>query len=608
MRSPLDSAPAGAREAAVRWSGGALDDVALRDRVADLRVELDGLPEDALVGVRIGNQPAFLVTVLACLEARRAVLPIDPLWTATEWAYASARAGPTLLVETDDTPVGGRASWRLDPEGRLLARPPGPGRPALFDTRGVAVVHWSSGSTGRPQPMAIEPDALAFRIASTRQAFEIGPGDRVLAVVPLAHCHGLDCIALPTLSAGAELILLDPLAADPARVLAAVDRHGITHLSALPRFYTRLLEQAGSRRELGTLRRVLCGSAALHPDCAREFADVFGQRIRAGYGITEIGVVSLDREPEPGRFDSVGPVLPGIEGRIEEPDADGVGPLWLRSPGAARGYLGDDAATAERFVDGWLATHDLVRAGPDGALEIKGRTSRFINVNGAKVDPSEVEHAVEALPWVAGCAVAGVVDDVGIERVVAWVETHTDEVPPDRQGALRGGVAARLALFKIPTEILFVEALPRSPLGKVLYTRLPPPPQPGGRVTEPRAEPHAEPRAQAFVHAQAATNETERRVADLWCEVLGLDEVGVGVDFFACGGDSLRLVQLHAALRDRLGATLQLVDLFRHPTVRAQAAALSGARSSAVDEALRRASRQRAARDRRPGAGPARPR
>lgn len=498
--------------------------------------DFEVLPRNALHVRPLRNDIKHVIAALACIEARRTLVLFDPLWTDAERREATVRV----------------AAMRF----------------ALDD---VAVVHWSSGSTGRPKPIAVPRDALAARIESVIEAFAIGPGDRVLAMVPLNHCHGFDCIALPTLAAGAELVLLDPLQATPEMVTRLVARHRLTHVSALPRFWEQLVASSIEPDSWRSVKQPLCGSAALRPACSRAFAERFGIAVRTGYGVTEIGVISLERQDgATPRHDSVGRVLPGIDWRLVACAESGAGELEVRGPGLGRVDLDGMDGGPPRLVDGWLRTHDVVRVDADGRLKVVGRQSSFINVNGTKVDPREVEEAIAELPFVAECAVKGVADSDGSERVEAWIVARPLLAPTDIAAALRAGVAARLSLAKVPTQVHSVAQLPRNSLGKVLYPALcsAPPPTLSSTSSPPSAA------AGAAITAAPAGTSTERQLAAIWAAVLGRATVGLDDGFFAAGGDSAGLLRLLERLRGGLAPAFTLADLFRHPTIRTQAAAL----------------------------------
>ena len=502
----------------------------------------------------------------------------------------------TLLVQSETTPERGLARTELgapelllDAGGRPAMSPAEKARASASPLTDVAVVHWSSGSTGEPKPIAVSAPALAERAGCLARAAPFSTEDRTLCALPLSHCHGIECLAMPTLAAGAELVLLDPLRAGAERVARWIERHRITFFSALPRFYEELLRLELDPAGLASLRMPMCGSAALHPQTSRRFAERFGMHIGQGYGLTEIGVICLNQHAHrPLRYDSVGPVLEGIEWRIDNPDEEGVGELWVRSPGCAP-YVGAAAG------QGWLRTQDLVRADDDGYLYLTGRCSGFLNVNGAKADPHEIERAVEELDWVGASAVRGWTDERGLERIACYVEPAHGAPPVEFPAEeVQRQVAERLTIFKVPTWVVCLDRLPRTPLGKMAYARLPWPGAGQERQAQ-RGEPSRPPR-----------DEAERSVAALWAEVLGLDRVDLRTGFASLGGTSLQMVTLLERLNQRFGRELALVDLFRLPTVEAQAAELGrhpgngaapagGDVASAVEAARERAARQRRA-------------
>ena len=552
-----------------------LDYPTLEARVEDLRLRLAETPADALVALRIGNEPAFLVAFLACARARRPVVLVDPLWKAAEIQRAESLLDISLWIQSGEGLEHSGPVWTLSVDGRVsepLERVSSGSDTVLEST---AVVHWSSGSMGPPKPLLFSPHQLAERAACLAANAPFDPGERVLCSLPLSHCHAIEYLALPTLAIGGELVLMDPLRAAAADVVQTIRECRVTFFSALPRFYEEVLELDVDPTSMRTIRMPMCGSAALDPNVARQFHERFGVPIGQAYGLTEIGMVSLNRHRDPPiRYASVGTVLTGIDWRIHEPNRDGAGELWLRSPGCVG--QGDD---------GWLRTHDRVRADADGYLYVLGRNSRFINVNGAKADPREIERAIETLPWVAECAVKGWSDRQGVERIVAYVCSGAGASVERPAEEVQRHVVESLSILKLPTRVVVLTQLPRTSLGKVAYAELPRP---------------AEEEAPEQASYRPPRDDTERIVAGIWCEVLQRERVGVRDRFTELGGGSLQLVQLTARLEERFGRRLSLVDLFRYPTVEAQAGLLAETRQpSGLETVSERGERQRRALRRR---------
>ncbi|MHC4380882.1 MAG: AMP-binding protein, partial [Planctomycetota bacterium] len=346
-------------------------------------------------------------------------------------------------------------------------------------------------------------------------------------------------------------------------------REGITLFSSLPRFYTELLHVPHVPGCFTDLRVAISASAALEPDVAEACSRSIGIPVQLGYGLTEIGVVCLNRHlQEPLRFGSVGPVLPGIDWRIED------GELFLRGPGFCAGRTG------------WQATGDRMRADPDGYLTYLGRTTSFLNINGAKVDPTELERCIAALDWVEECAVRGVSVPEGGEKIAAYVVVSLDaEVDfPGQQVQLH--VAETLSIFKVPTYVTMMAELPRSSVGKVRYAELPEPQAADRGVSDSRPEPPGQ--------------EEEQAIAAVWSQVLGLDAVPLDRSFTDLGGTSVQLLSVLDGLQRAFGDTFDIVDMFRYPTVRHLAAAVrAGGEVDPLEDARQRAERQRAALKRR---------
>ena len=566
---------------AIRWGNRTVRYGELDSRIKALALILEATQPETVLGIRIGNEPAFVVAYLACLAAKRTVVLLDPLWTSSELRYAASEVNLAVLIETELTGEGalacdifGARQHVLESSGDPVGAFPELQRMPESESSDFAVVYWSSGSTGRPKPIAVPEAALAFRVGSLIEAIGLGPGDRTLCILPLSHCHGIECLTLPTLFSGSELVLADPRSAEPNKTAKLIGAAQITFFSALPKFYASLLEGSIDPSEFHSLRLPFCGSAALDPEVARGFKERFGVRIEQGYGLTEIGVISLTLQSQnEAPLDSVGRVLAGIEWRIEAADSGGAGELWVRSAGLISG--------GERIHEGWLRTEDLVCADADEFLFVRGRISTFINVNGSKADGLEIERVIAALPWVDECAVAGAKDEHGVERIVAYVvldEGHDQDQP---RAAVRLCVAESLSLFKVPAEVVLLAGLPRSSLGKVLYADLPE---------------AIEQRSLAPESATLLKSDFEREVGKVWCAVLNVASIGAHDSFMDSGGTSVLLVDLQSRLKERFEREFALADFFRYPTVAMLAEALEKpATTEVVDEARERGRRQREA-------------
>jgi len=344
----------------------------------------------------------------------------------------------------------------------------------------VAALVYTTGTTGQPKGVMLSHASLLFVAATSSRLRGLTPDDRAYGGLPISHVYGLTSVLLGTLYAGACLLLAPHF--DAARLLAAIRAGELTIVQGVPAMYARLLalaegEGKGEARPVrSTLRFCYAGGSPLDPALKGAVEALFGLPLHNGYGLSETApTVSQTRLDAPRADTSVGMPIPGVAVRIVGKQGLDVAPgeageLWVRGPNLMRGYYRDAAATeAALRPGGWLATGDLARQGPDGALFLLGRTKELIIRSGFNVYPVEVETALNAHPNVVQSAVIGRPLPDGEEEVIAFVEAR----------GVSGAVLAdwlrpRLAPYKRPARIVFMDAMPAAPSGKILKSRLPP--------------------------------------------------------------------------------------------------------------------------------------
>jgi len=411
----------------------------------------------------------LVVAYLAALRLGLVVVPANTAYLEREIAHVVGDAEPRAAIVDDPA----RGEWaRKAAGGDLLVVGPEADLPDAdppeLDLAGrgdPALLCYTSGTTGAPKGAVLRHGNLLASAQALRLAWRWTEGDRLVLALPLFHIHGLGVGLHGTLLAGASAVLLPRFDVDP--VLDAVRDHRATLFFGVPTMYARL---AGSPRagELAALRLLVSGSAALPPTVFERLAERAGQRVLERYGMTEtIMNVSNphDGERRPG---TVGLPLPGVELRL----ADGDGEVLLRGPNVFGGYWRNPQATAEAFdADGWFRTGDLGSIDELGYLRIEGRSKELIITGGYNVHPREVEELLLEHPAVAEVAVVGTPSEEWGEVVTAFVVPADHADPPDPQEllAFAGG---RLAAFKRPRLVRYLEALPRNALGKVLKHEL----------------------------------------------------------------------------------------------------------------------------------------
>ncbi len=328
----------------------------------------------------------------------------------------------------------------------------------------IAALVYTTGTTGNPKGVMLSHANLLFVAATSSRLRGLVSSDRAAGVLPISHVYGLASVMLGTLYAGACLHLMPRF--DAAALLAQIRAGELTIVQGVPAMYARLLALAGPGPIASSLRFCYAGGSPLDPQLKRAVETLFGLPLHNGYGLTESApTVCQTRLDAPRADTSVGHPIPGVEVRIAP-----SGELWVRGPNVMAGYYRDQAATAAvRMPGGWLATSDLARMDEDGALFILGRLKELIIRSGFNVYPPEVEAALGSHPAVLQSAVVGRPLADGDEEVLAFVETKE---AVDAQ-ALQEWLLPRLAPYKRPARIVFMDALPAAPSGKVLKHRLP---------------------------------------------------------------------------------------------------------------------------------------
>jgi fatty-acyl-CoA synthase len=264
---------------------------------------------------------------------------------------------------------------------------------------------------------------------------------------------------------------------DPADVLATIERESIDTLIAVPVMLHRILDlpdDVRRRHDTSSLRVVFLSGSALPGDLATRWMDEFGDNVYNLYGSTEVAAVAMagpaDLRAAP---DSAGPVLPGVDVRLLD-DADqevspgSTGRIFVRTGMMFEGYTGGGS---KAVIDGHMSTGDIGRIDADGRLHVEGREDDMLITGGENVQPQEIEDVLALHPLVDEAAVVGIPDDDLGQRLVAFVAAEDSSSPPDVD-ELRAWVRERLAGYKVPKEIRFVDRLPRNPTGKVVRRAL----------------------------------------------------------------------------------------------------------------------------------------
>jgi malonyl-CoA/methylmalonyl-CoA synthetase len=450
---------------------------------ADLRDAVSAVAADLRTAKRVAvwaqSRSETVISVLATLAAGAAVVPINPKAGERELEHVLSDAQPDLLLASADAdlaPVEGKLPVRTvdasDRSGAELGPPP--------DGEAVAIVLYTSGTTGPPKGVLLPHRAVESNLAALADAWQWTASDRLVHGLPLFHIHGLVLGTLGPLRLGGTLEHVGRFS--PAAVADALGRGG-TMLFGVPTMYHRLAAEAEADQRIADALRearlLVSGSAALPAALHGRLERVCGQQVVERYGMSETGMIASVRADGERRPGSVGAPLPGVDVQLldddgrplaSEDDAT-IGEVAVRGPNLFLGYLNRPEATDEAMRDGWFLTGDLAMRAADGYLRLVGRRSTdLIKSGGYKIGAGEIENALLEHAGVAEVAVTGEPDDDLGERVVAWVVSREGEAPEAQE--LIDLVARLLTPHKRPREVRFVASLPRNEMGKVLKREL----------------------------------------------------------------------------------------------------------------------------------------
>ena len=435
-------------------------------------------PGDRLL-VQVEKSVENVLLYLAALRSGLIYVPLNTAYTPTELAYFISDAEPSVLIceparaEALAVPDGVRY-LTLDAHGQgTLAEAVAAVAPMRFETierrrDDLAAILYTSGTTGRSKGAMLSHDNLASNALTLKEYWRWRSGDVLIHALPIYHVHGLFVALHGAMLNGSTVLFHKGFDAD--KVLA--DFASATILMGVPTFYVRLAAHPGlTREDCANMRLFISGSAPLLEATFDEFAAKSGHRILERYGMTEAGMITsnpYEGERIPG---TVGYPLPGVSARvcdergIEMPRGE-PGVLEIKGPNLFKGYWRNPEKTAEDMrPDGYFVTGDVATMADDGRVSIVGRAKDLIIAGGLNIYPKEIELTIDAIPGVAESAVIGVPhSDLG-EAVVAVVtrQAGSDLDEP----AVLAAIAEKLARFKQPRRIVFVESLPRNQMGKV---------------------------------------------------------------------------------------------------------------------------------------------
>ncbi|MCL1464884.1 AMP-binding protein [Argonema galeatum] len=551
----------------------------LCDRISEVATTLNllGVSRNDLVAITLPNGPEMAVAFLA-IASNAICAPLNPAYRAEEFDfYLSDLNAKALIIQSGIAePAKAIAKKRGIPIIELspileaeagsftLTYQDFPQNPKSQipnpKSDDVALVLHTSGTTSRPKIVPLTHVNLCTSAHNIRIALNLAESDRCLNVMPLFHIHGLIGALLSSLSAGASIVCTEGFYAP--QFFNWLEEFSPTWYSAVPTMHQAILTRAKANQDIISrhqIRFIRSSSAPLPPQVMVELEQVFNAPVIEAYGMTEAshqmtcnplpprvrkpGSVGIEAGPEIAIMDDAGNLLPSPV----------VGEVVIKGNNVTKGYKNNPEANEKGFTNGWFRTGDLGYLDIDKYLFLKGRIKEIINRGGEKISPREVDEVLLDHPAIAQAVTFAAPHTLLGEDVAAAVVLRegTSATEPE----IKEFAAKRLADFKVPRVVLFVDEIPKGPTGKLQRIGLA---ETLGLTASNPTEPKAE-------YAPPRTN-IEAKLTEIWSDILGIEQVGIHDNFFQLGGDSILAAQIVNRVREALQVELSFLIFFQQPT------------------------------------------
>ncbi|MFB2921067.1 AMP-binding protein [Aerosakkonema funiforme] len=551
----------------------------LRDRIHQTAATLNtlGISPNDRVAVVLPNGPEMAVAFLA-IAATATCAPLNPAYREQEFDFylsdlnakalviqsgvgepakivAKERGIPIIeLIPQLEAQAG---SFRLISEN--LANPTA--QIQNPESHHIALVLHTSGTTSRPKIVPLTHSNLCSSASNIRQTLNLSQSDRCLNIMPLFHIHGLIAALLSSLSAGASIVCSPGFYAP--QFFSWVEEFQPTWYSAVPTMHQSILAQAEANQEIishSKLRFIRSSSASLAPQIMAQLEATFNVPVIEAYGMTEAShqMASNPLPPKERKPGSVG-VAAGPEIAIMNEaghllSTGEIGEVVIKGANVTQGYENNPKANAEAFTNGWFRTGDLGYLDGDGYLFLKGRIKEIINRAGEKISPREVDEVLLEHPAVAQVLTFAAPHTLLGEDVAAAIVLKEGMTTSELE--IKEFAAKKLADFKVPRVVLFLDEIPKGPTGKLqrigLAEKL------GLTASNPTADP---------VEYAPPQTPIEMKLAEIWSQVLGSEKIGIYDNFFQLGGDSILAAQIVNRVREAWEVELSFLIFFQQPTI-----------------------------------------
>ncbi|MCC5633259.1 long-chain fatty acid--CoA ligase [Nostoc sphaeroides CHAB 2801] len=441
-----------------------------------------GIKKGDRVALFLPNIPEFIISYLGILKIGAIIVSVNVMLKSTEVSYILKDCAVKVVITTEtqseqvleaDLPelqhiliVEGTASKGISLT-QLMENASGEGCAVEMDRHAPACIVYTSGTTGFPKGATLSHGNVISNMYSHNRCCGMRPDDRLLLYLPLFHCFGQNAILNAGLNVCATIILQRRFKLE--QVLDTIATEKVTMFFGVPTIYLNLLNTSFSH--LQSIRYYFSAAAPMPVEVAKIWQEKYGFVIHEGYGLTETSPCSCYNHDLKYKFGSIGMPIENVEMKIVDGDGHQVEPgelgeIVIKGPNVMLGYWNRPFETAQVIKNGWFYTGDIGRMDSDGFFYIVDRLKDMVNVSGFKVYPTEVENVIYQYPAVAECAVYGVPDALKGEIVKANIVLKPGHAVTQEQ--IIEFCSRRIAIYKVPHVIQFVDSLPKNPTGKVL--------------------------------------------------------------------------------------------------------------------------------------------
>jgi amino acid adenylation domain-containing protein len=546
-----------------------------------------GLKQSDIIGVCLERSPSYIVAILAVLKTGCAFLPLDPRYPRARLDFMLRDSGAPALVTASqfvsrfDSPP--RTVLNVEEKAAESEGPDNPGIATGPDSPAYAV--YTSGSTGKPKGVLCPQAGLLNRLTWMWEQFPYQPDETSCQIIALSFVDSIYEIFCPLLQ-GVEIVILpdEIVRGSSVELMRALDRNAITRVITVPSVLSYWLQAIASLKPAVFPLKYcfVSGEVLLGPLAVRLRETLPNARLINFYGSAELShhatwfEVTGSPEKSAEKSIPIGRPIANTQAYVLDSQMQPVPPgtpgeLYMGGSGLARGYLNLPELTAQRFVENpfeagsrLFKTGDLCRALPDGNLEHLGRMDQQVKIRGCRIEPAEVEAALKMHAGVREAVVGGRANERGEQQLVAWVvPQQAGFVTPTE---LRYFLELSLPDYSVPSQFVFLSALPRLPNNKVNRRELPEP----GRFRADRQALGGRPR-----------EGLEQSLAGIWDQLLDARSLGREDDFFEIGGHSLLAARMLDMIADQFGSAVPMALFMESPTIAKLARVVEGETSSA---------------------------